>query len=217
MADVVELKEGEIVVSQKTLTEVLERVGTAEKLAADATAKAAGIEAILEAGKDAGTTGEGKLRERKNFEPAFRTVTLKKYPIAGNVEDKGYVIGWDNRGAYQQVDRSGVAPVVIDYINIFFFGKERNKEGKLTAEAVPLLSLLNAEEVTCKILEIKKGPVDKRPTGEEINITVWDPKHGLVETGETIDGWVGFTPISYVIQIPGVAEPVEVDEKYLNN
>lgn len=226
----VELKKGEIVVSQDMLTRVMEQAQKAEKAAADATAKAAGLEQLFSEKDSAPTTGEKKLRERKNFEPAFRTVTVKQFPVAGNVDDMGYVIGWDNRGAYQKVDRTGVAPVVIDYINIIFLGRERNKDGKLQAEAVPLLSLINAPEVNCKILDTKDylgkpfrlsypptGLGEKKmPTGEEISVTVFDPKHGLMETGDTIDGWVGFTDLTYVIQIPGVAEPLEIDSKYVN-
>lgn len=224
------LKEGEVVVTQKTLTDVLERAAAAEKSAADAVAKTEGLQQMWENEKGPDTTGEKKLRERKNFEPAFRTVGIKKYPIAGDVENVGYVIGWTNRGAYQKVDKTGVAPVIVDYIDIIFKGRERNDEGKLQAESVPLLSLINAPEVTCKVLEIKdyegkpfrlmypptgQGE-EKMPTGEEIRITVFDQKHGMMETGETIDGYVGFTNLTYVIQVPGLPEPLEIDGKYVN-
>ncbi len=224
------LKPGQVVVDQKQIASILESQANTEKALEDLRAKNAGLEAMFEANKGADTNGEKKLRERKNFEPAFRTVTLKKYPIKGDVENLGYVIGWTNRGAYQRVNRDGIAPVVVDYIDIIFLGHERNEEGKLQAESVPLLSLLNAAEVNCKVLEVKDyngekfritypptgQGVRKMPTGEEINITTFDPKHGMVATGDMIDGWVGFTDLTYVIQIPAVPEPVEVDGKYLN-
>ncbi len=209
------LQPGEVVVDQKTLAAVLAKQTETEKKMADMEARNAGLEAMVAEVQGADTTGGKKLRERKNFEPAFRTVGIKKYPIAGDVENLGYVIGWTNRGAYQKVDKTGVAPVVIDYIDIFFLGHERNEEGKLQAESVTLLSLINAVEVNCKILDTKK--VDrKEPTGEEIRVTTFDAKHGLMETGDTIDGWVGFTDITFTLQVPGLTEPVEIDQKFVN-
>lgn len=224
------LKEGQVIVDQAMLAKVLEGQADQEKKMADLEAKNAGLEALFEANQGADTNGEKKLRERKNFTPAFRTVTLKKYPIKGDVEKLGYVIGWTNRGAYQKVDRSGIAPQIIDYIDIVFLGQERDAAGKLEAESVPLLSLINAQEVNCKVLEMKDyagqpfrlsypptGFGEKKmPTGEAIRITSWDPQHGLVETGEEIDGWVGFTDLTLVIQIPGVQDPLEIDQKYVN-
>lgn len=212
----VELKDGQVIVDEKTLTGVLEKLADMEKAVADADAKRAGLEAMFAEQQDTNTVGEKKLRERKTFEPAFRTVTLKKMPIAGNPEDTGYVIGWTSRGAYQKVNRDGVAPVVVDYVDVFFLGRERNKEGMLQAESIPLLTLLNAPEVTCKVLEIKKVP-RKEPTGEEIRVTEFDMNHGQQETGDIIDGWVAFTDITLVIQVPGQPDPIEVDEKYVNS
>lgn len=228
--EIVELKEGQVVVDQATLTTILQQQAETEKRLADLDAKNAGLLELVEAGKGADTNGAPKLRERKNFEPAFRTVTLKQYPIAGDIEKLGYVIGWTNRGAYQKVNRDGVSPVVVDYIDVIFLDNERTEDNKLRAESIPLLSLLNASEVTCKVLEMKdyEGKpfrlsypptgqgVQIMPTGEEIAISTFDPKHGLVTTGETIDGYVGFTNLTYVIQIPGRAEAVEVDGKFLN-
>lgn len=228
--EIVELKEGQIVVDQATLTTILQQQAETEKKLADIDAKNAGLLELIEASKGADTNGAPKLRERKNFEPAFRTVTLKQHPINGDYEKLGLVIGWTNRGAYQKVNREGVAPVVVDYIDVIFLDHERTEDGKLKAESIPLLSLLNASEITCKVLEMKdyEGKpfrlsypptgqgVQIMPTGEEIAISTFDPKHGLVTTGETIDGYVGFTNLTYVIQIPGRAEPIEVDGKFLN-
>lgn len=208
------LKPGEVVVDQATLARVMEQASNAERTAAEATAKAAGLEALFNEQSTADTTGGKKLRERKNFEPPFRTVGIKKYPIKGDIEKLGHVVGWTNRGAYQKVDKSGVAPVIVDFIDIVFL-EVGKVDGVLQAESVPLLSLINAEEVICKILETKNKP-RKEPTGEEINVTTFDPKHGMVETGDIIDGWVGFTDTSFVIQIPGVVESVEVDSRYVN-
>lgn len=228
--NMVEVKKGQVLVDESTLAKVLEGQAEMEKKVADVEAKNAGLEALFEAQNGADTNGENKLRKRKDFTPAFRTVTLKKYPIKGDVEKLGYVIGWTNRGAYQKVDRSGVAPQIVDYIDIVFLGQERDAAGKLEAESVPLLSLINAPEINCKVLEMKDyegkpfrlsypptGFGEKQmPTGEPIRITTWDPQHGLIETGEEIDGWVGFTDLTLVLQIPGVAEPLEIDQKYVN-
>lgn len=226
----VTLKKGETVVSEKTLTSILEQQAKVEKEMEDLKAKNAGLEEMFSKTQEAGQQGGEKLRERKNFEPSFRTVRIRKYPIAGDIENLGYVIGWTNRGAYQKVDRDGIAPTVVDYIDIIYLGREKSKDGKIQAESVKLLSLLNAEQVHCKVLDVKdyKGrsftatypktglAEEKVPTGEEISVTTWDPKHGLVESGEKIDGYVAFTNLSYVIQIPGVAEPVEIDAKFAN-
>lgn len=208
----VTLKEGQTIVDQSMLQQIVESQAKLEKDLADKDAKLAGLEEMFAKGVD--TTGDKKLRERKNFEPAFRTLTLKKMPIGGDHENKGIVIGWTNRGAHQKVNREGVAPTLVDYIDVVFLGHEK-KDGKLQAEEVPLLALLNAEEITCKVLETKSA-ARKEPTGEEISVTTFDPKHGLVQTGDVIDGYVMYSDITYVVQIPGFTEPVEIDQKFAN-
>lgn len=212
----VELQPGQVVVDQKTLQAVLEKTAELEKQVADQAAKNAGLEELFASSQPADTTGERKLRERKSFEPAFRTVRVRKYPMGGDFENQGYVIGWTSRGSYQKVDRSGISPVLVDYIDIVFLDHEKNAEGKLTAESVPLLDLLNkGVQVHCKVLELKKNE-HKDPTGEEINVTVWDPQHGLLQTGDIIDGYVGMTDLTYTIQIPGRKDPVTIDGQFVN-
>lgn len=234
----VTLKPNEVVIDQKTLAAVLEGQAKIEKELEDQKAKNAGLEAMMLEGKDSDTTGDKKPRTRKDFTPAFRTVTIKKFPINGDPEKEGYVIGWTNRGAYQKVDKSGISAQTVDYIDIIFLDHERNEEKKLQAESVPLLVLMGAPEVTCKVLEVKDyegkpmnlrySPLidpdlsldrpgeQKQYTGEMIRVTTFDPKHGLVETGEEIEGWVGRTDMTFVIQIPGRAEPIEIDSKFVN-
>lgn len=175
----------------------------------------AALEIMVGDSKEIDTTGDKKLREKNNYEPKFHTVRLRKFPIAGDYDKQGYVIGWTNRGAYQQVDRTGISPQNVDYIEIFFLGQERDKGGKLQAEKVKLLDLLNAPQVVCKIIDTKKE-VKKVPTDEEIDVRVFDPTHGLMETGGLIDGYSAFTEITYKIQVPGLDEPIEVDGMYLN-
>lgn len=210
------LKEGEVAVDQKTLSEILRKQSDMEQERENDRARMAGLEEMLESTKGASTVGGDKLRERKTFEPAFRTVRLRKYPIAGDPEKLGYVVGWTSRGAYQKVDRTGVSPVMVDYVDVLFLGHERNAEGVLQAEAIPLLDLLNrGEQVHCKIINVEKTP-RQVPTGEEIGVSSWDPQHGLVSTGETIDGYVAFTDVKYTIQIPDHAESVIIDGKYVN-
>lgn len=213
---VVEIKPGQVVVDEAQLTAILEKQSLMEKQLADEAAKREGLQELFESQAGPDTTGEKKLREKKNYEPAFRTVRIRKFPIAGDPENLGYVIGWSNRGAYQKVDRTGVAPVLVDYIDVMFLGHERNAEGKLQAESIPLLDLLNrGEQVHCKVLSVDKN-TRKEPTGEEINVTTWDPQHGLVATGDVIDGYVAYTDMEYTIQIPGTAEPVKIDSKFIN-
>ena len=228
------LKEGQVIVDSATLAKVLEGQAALEAQLANETAKREGLEAMFAEQNPDDASGEKKLRQRKNFEPAFRTVAIKKLQKSDDPEDVGYVIGWTNRGAYQKVDKTGVAPMIVDYIDVIILGDERvtegEKAGTLKAYSVPLLSLINSQEVNCKVLETKDytgkpfrlsypptGQGEKIvATGEEIAVTTFDPKHGLVQTGDMIDGYVGFTDLTFVIQIPGVPEPLEIDAKYVN-
>lgn len=229
------LGEGQVVVSEATLKKVLEQSAKAEIDRENDRATIAGLQAQMEASMG----DDKKPKERKQFTPAFRTVGIKKMPIGGDHEKQGYVIGWTNRGAYQKVDKTGISAQIVDYIDVLFLGHERTADGsKLQAESVPLLTLLGAPEVVCKVLEVKdhegkpykiryqpmidpdvgldREGENKKFTGEMINITTWDPKHGLVETGEKIEGWVATTDLTFVIQIPTVDEPVEIDAKFVN-
>lgn len=210
-----EEKEKVVSVPLKLLTELQEGLAKAEKAAADATARAAGVEDALATQAGAGTIGESKLREKKSFEPAFRTVRLRKYPIAGDLDDLGFIVGWTNRGAYQEVDKTGISPQVVDYIDVIFLNHEKNEKGAIKAEKIKLLDLLNkGEQVHCKIIETKRE--DKpTPTGEEIDVTVFDPQHGLVSTGEKIDGYATFSSIQYKVSVPNIGE-VWVDATYCN-
>lgn len=206
--DVVQIPRADLVAIQEALAK-----GEQEREAQNA--KMAGLEEMLQAGKGAEVDGSGKLRERKNYEPKFRTVRIRKYPMAGKFDDLGYVVGWSSRGAYQEVDRSGISPQIVDFVDLAFLGHEKNEKGVLQFEKVKLLDLLNkGEQVHCKILEAKNTP-RKEPTNEEINVTVWDPQHGLVATGDMIDGYTAFTDTSFVIEIPGVGK-TDVDGMYVN-
>lgn len=226
----VTLKPGEVVVDQKTLTNILEGQAKLETALANETSKREGLEAMFASKDTEAAMDEKGLRRRRNFEPAFRTVAIKKLSIGENAEDFRYVIGYTDRGAYPVVDRTGVAPIIVDFIDVILLGAERTDNGKLQSVTVPLLTLINSPEVNCKVLETKDytgkpfrltypatGQGEQLvPTGEEIAATTLDPKHGLVTTGEIIDGFVGFTNLTFVIQIPGVADPLEIDQKYVN-
>lgn len=201
-------------VPEKTLIAMQEQMAELERKDAEKDAKMAGLEEMF--AKGASTEGEPKLREKKSFEPKFRTVRIRKYPIAGDVNNLGYVVGWTSRGAYQEVDRSGVSPQVVDYIDILFLGQERSEKGKIRAEKVKLLDLFNhGIQVHCKIIDSKVEP-KKKPTGEEIDVSVFDPQHGLVATGDKIDGFVTYSDIVYTIQVPGQDKPVEIDATFVN-
>lgn len=215
-ADNSKLPPDSTVVPTSMLNDIQDQMRAFELKQAELEAKNAGLEALLESNKDANTIGEPKLREKKTFEPKFRTVRLRKFPMKGDYENQGYVVGWTQRGAYQKVDRSGVNPVNVDYLQVFFLGHERDKDGKLQAEEIKLLDLLtHGTQVVCKILKVNREDV-KVPTGEEIDVTIFDPAHGLVSTGDKVDGYVGRTDISYVLDVPGVTGPVEIDGLYVN-
>lgn len=219
MADekIVTLKEGEQVVDSKVLESVLSGQASLEIALEEERAKRAGLEEMMASMSTAPTTGEQKgLREKKNFEPKFRTVRIRKFPIAGDVENMGYIVGWTNRGAYHKIVQTGMGPREVNFIDVLFLGKERNAEGKLQAESIQLLDLINkGEQVVCKIIKTERED-NKVPTGEEIDTTTWDPQHGLVMTGDKIDGYVVESDIKYTIQVPGVAEPIIIDAKFCN-
>ena len=199
-------------VPQADLTKIMESLAEGERQRAELEAKVAGLESL--SGK--ADTDEPKLREKKNFEPKFRTVRIRKYPMKGDYDNQGYVIGWSNRGSYQMVDKSGISPVIVDMLDVQFLGHERSKDGKLQFEAIPLLGLFNkGVQVHCKIIKSDRKEV-VIPTGEAIDIVTYDPKHGMLPTGEQIDGYVTQSEIKYTIEIPGVKEPVEIDAMYVN-
>src|ERR1035437_8187530 len=196
-----------IEVDVSLLNQMQQEIAENARKLADIEAKNAGLQEMLEKG---GPSEDGEvLKKKKSYEPKFRTVQIRKYPIAGNLEDMGYVIGWTNRGAYQEVTRDGVSPQVIDFIDVIFLGHEKTEAGKIKAEKIKLLDLLNSSRVHCKILETIKETREV-PTNEEINVTVWDPQHGLVETGNTVDGYISYTDLTLKIQIPGVDKPVTI-------
>lgn len=206
-----------IPVSESMLKELLAEISTLKSNDAEREAQMEGLRQIAESAVGADAVGVPKLREKKNFEPKFRTVRLRKFPIAGDEENMGIVVGWTAKGAYQVVDRSGITPAIVDYLDIIFLGHERDPEtGKLKAERVKLLDLLNSgSPVVCKVLKLEKNE-EKVPTGEEINVSVWDPQHGLTETGDTVDGYVGMTTLTYTLEVPGVKEPVIIDGQFVN-
>lgn len=206
------LKEGEVAVPKNLLQQMQEDMANMQIKQAEAEAKIAGLKAVDDSEEKDGTP---KLRERRTFEPAFRTVRLRKFPIAGDHENMGIVVGFTNRGAYQTVDRTGVSPQVVDKIDVVFLDHEKNSEGKLIAESIPLNALINSPELRCKIVKINREE-KKVGTGEEINVSVFDPQHGLVSTGEIIDGFTTHSEITYTIAIPGRAETYEIDQQYVN-
>jgi hypothetical protein len=198
-------------VPQAQLTEILTKLNSLEIANADKDAKIAGFMAM----QDAPAVGDTPLRQKKTFEPAFRVARLKKLPFNGDPEDKRIVIGWTNRGSYQKVSREGVAPELIDYMQIIFLGHEKNAEGKPQAFEVRTLDLYNAESITCRI---EKQEVHKHvePTGEIIPVVTYDPKHGNVLTGETVDGWVETPEVTLTLIVPGIKDPVTVDARFVN-
>lgn len=174
--------------------------------------KNAGLEELF---RTADPSGEPKLREKKNFEPKFHTVRLRKYPVAGDFDNQDFIVGWTERGAYQQIDTSGISRQVVDYIDIFFLNGGKTEDGKRKAERVKLLDIMNnGNQIVCKILEEKKE-TKRVETGEEIEVSTFDPIHGLIATGDKVDGYCTYSEISYKVAIPGT-EGVWIDAKFCN-
>jgi hypothetical protein len=201
-------------VPSKLLIKMQEDMAMMEQKIADNEAKSAGLEELFSKSAEAGT--EPKLREKRDFTPKFRTVRIRKYAIAGDFENLGYVIGWTNRGAYEQVDNTGITKQIKNFMDIIFLGQEKTADGKIKTEKVEVLDLMNKGiQVHCKIVDEKRE--DKKvETGEVIDVSTYDPKHGLVDTGEQIDGWVAYSEIKYKIQIPGIVDPIWIDAEFLN-
>lgn len=211
MADKTDKKENVVEVPLKLLTEMQEQLASQEKRLVDAEAKNAGLAELM---NRADTTEAPKLREKRNFEPKFHTVRLRKFPKAGG-DELHYVKGWTNKGAYQEVDRTGVSPQIVDFIDIIYLGDETTKDGKIKAEKVRLLDFLNkGQQVHCKILEHKTETL-KVPTGEEIDVTLFDPQHGMISTGDKIDGYVVQTETKFKVNIPGHGE-AWIDAEFVN-
>ena len=207
-------EEEKVPVPMSQLVKLQEDLASMERAREEDRAKIAGLEEMF--AKGAGTDAEPKLREKKNFEPKFRTVRIRKYPIAGDFNNQGYIVGWTNRGAYQEVDRNGVTAQVVDFIDVIFLGQEKTPEGKIKAEKIRLLDLYNkGTQVFCKIVKVEEKKHDT-PTGETIMVNTFDPKHGLVATGEEIDGYVSHSDLKYTIQIPGVDVETVIDSVYVN-
>lgn len=211
-------QEGNVEVPMKLLTQMQEQMAELEQKVANAEAKNAGLEEMVNKAAEANdaATGEAKLRTKRDFTPKFRTVRLRKFSVDGNPANGKFVIGWTNRGAYQEVDRTGIAPQYVDFIDVIFLGDEKTQDNKIKAVKVRLLDLLNnGTQVHCKILEAKKEPKTVA-TNEEIEVSTFDPNHGLMATGETIDGYITHDEIKYKIQVPGFQEPVWIDATYAN-
>lgn len=206
-----------IPVPSKMLADMQAKMLELETKDANRDAEMEGLRAIAERAANGGEEGTTKLRERKNFEPKFRTVRLRKMPIAGDFDNMGIVSGWTKRGAYQQVDRTGIAPTIVDFIDVIFAGHEKNPEtGNLQAEKIRLLDLMNSEQVVCKVIGQENDP-HKVPTGEEISVMEFDPKHGLTPTGDMVDGYTAYDDITYTLQIPGVSDALKVNGAFVNS
>lgn len=198
------------------LIEMQKQMAKNEQDNADLKAKLAGIEVLMEEDKD--TVSEPALRKKKSFEPAFRTVKLRKYPMMKDHNNQGYVVGWTDRGAYEEVTVTPMGPQKILYIDLIFAGHEKNEEGKTQAEKVNYIDFLNNSTVErFKIIESKREP-NEVATGEDIDIVVFDPQHGLVSTGEKIDGYTVFTNVQHQVSIPEVnnGAPMWIDATYCN-
>ena len=214
MAEEIKKVEEQVKVPAKLLAELQEQLAAQELKINNMESKNAGLEELFS--KSAEASDEPKLRKQKSFEPRFRTVRIRKFPIAGDINNLGYVIGWTNRGAYEEVDKSGVRPEIVNFIDVIFLGHERSEDGKLQAEKIKLLDLLNkGTQVYCKITDQKKEKKEFA-TGEEIDVSIFDPQHGLISTGDKVDGMVVSDEMKYKIQVPGVEGEIWIDSEFCN-
>jgi len=217
------LKPGQVAVAEDTLKALLEKTSQMEIDREADRLKMAGLEEMF--ASESSKKGEPGLREKTDHEPKFRTVRLRKYSVSGEPSEAEFVVGWTKRGAYRKAVDTGIGKEWVDYIDLIFLGKSDK------AVSVPLLEYLNrGEQIHCKVLDMKdyKGQSFKPTypatgqgerkvaTGEEVFVTVWDPKHGLVSTGEKIDSWVGFTDLVMTLQVPGHTDPVEISDMFVN-
>ena len=209
-----EEKEVSIKVPASLLQEMQAQIAALEIKANESAARADGLEKIISEGDKA--TGGDTLKMKKDFEPKFNTVRLRKYPIAGDVTNLGIVSGWSNRGAYEEVDRNGVSPVIVNFLDICFLDHEKNAKGVLQFEKVKLTDLFNkGVQETYKVLDRKVTP-NIVPTGEEINVTIFDPAHGMISTGDKVDGYTAYSDTKIKVAIPGKPDGIWFGAEFLN-
>lgn len=182
-----------------------------QKQLADATSKIAALEAVSIA--EGAEKGQKDIRELESLEERFKVkeYTLRKITL---VDEKGnqtqkIVVGW--RGsAYSIWDKSGPNSVEVIMYDVYFLGESKDKPTSITAK-----TFFAGEKIKCR--EVAKNiKIEKHKTGEEIEVTQWDEKHGRVETGQIIDGYYSMAEGTISVQVPGYDDPVAVDIKYLN-
>lgn len=226
------LKVDETVVSTKTLEAIQEQMAAMATDLENEKLKRMGLEDLFAA--ESGKTTEPGLREKKNIEPTFRTVYLRKYDPtnSGDPDKEDFIVGWTPRGAYRKpVDNGLGGKEFVEFLDIILLNSEKTKDGKIQAISVPALDVMNnGHRVACRIADIKDykgnsfkptypqtGQAERKvATGEEISVTTWDPRHGLIDSGEMVDGWVAFSDLTFLVQIPGRAEPYEIDQRFVN-
>lgn len=209
-------KEETIQVPKKLLEDLQFEIAENKRQRLESDAKMAGMTELLEKDQTPGTRTEGGLRKKTNFEPSYRTVRLRQYPKAGDFDNLGWVIGWSHRGAYRDSDLSGIPGQQTDWIDIMFLDDEKTKEGLPKFEKVRLLDLLNKSvQKHFEIIE-KKTKIREVPTNEKINVVMFDPQHGLIGTGEIVDGYVSYSEDTYVLKFPGREKPLSIDGIFVN-
>lgn len=197
-------------VPMSILKDIQERLAAAEIKAESKDGIIEGLKSMLE--EKADSKGEETLRKRKDFTPKFRSVRLRKYPVNGDASKLDYIVGWTERGAYEEVDRNGLSPQMVNYIEVFFLSQPKK------AEKIRILDMLNKGiQVSCKVVK-DNVPESKKivGTGEEISVSVFDPHHGMVSTGEIVDGFTTYHDSEYLVEIPGSDEPVWISGRFLN-
>lgn len=194
----IEVSESLIVEMQKTLEESKRKIAELE---------AANLVAAVESGKK-------DIRELESLEERFKNkeYTVRKISMRdekGNVKED-IVIGWTSKGAYPIWDKSGPNAVQVLMYDVFLLNGSKDKPTTISAE-----TLFSGERVKCT--EVSKDiNIQKHKTGEEIEVTQWDDKHGITATGIIIDGYYAIPEGTITVKIPGVDEPVTMNINHLN-
>lgn len=122
-------------------------------------------------------------------------------------ETKKLVIGWTAKGCYVKVKDHPNEPETLMY-DVLFYGDEK---------AVPITAKKFKDGERIKCVEVSRDiKLEKHATGEEMEVTQFDPKHGMTATGIIIDGFDQRPEGTYTLQVPGFPDPITVNMNHVN-
>lgn len=194
-----------IVVTKAEMATLLARMDSMEKELAS-TASLDEVKAI--------ESGTADIREIENIEEKWKKAPKVMHLRSVAMEDpktkqvvNKVVVGWTKRGCYVKVKDHPNEPETLMY-DVYFYG---DKE----PVAITAKKFLDSPRIKC--MEIGRDiTVKKYKTGEELEVTEFDPKHGLKSTGTIIDGYYATPEGTYALKVPGINEPVVVNINHVN-